>query len=376
MLARLLASVLLLALLTPHTSSRSSSDALNGTSCSEEKRVLITGVSGMIGSHVARELVRRRHQDCFKVFGLVRLRADLSALSGILHSLTLVFGDITDSVRMVDVFTHANPDLVFHFAAQAINGVSFSMAQLTLQTNVMGTLNVLEASKSLAKKPRVLVAGSSTEYGDTAETHSGPIPENVILAPVSPYGISKLVTERLARLYYVSHGVQTVTARLFIHVGVGGTDSLAIHEFCKQIAMAELGIAPPEIRHGNLDTFRDMTDAQDSAGVLIKLAQTGVPGEAYNVGSGTSMKTKALLDIAVAQSQVKNLTLIHEKSRLRVFDEKRLVADIGKLRNLTGWVPNTDMHQTVKNIINYWRGKVRVQYCATSEDGSTPCGSL
>jgi len=282
---------------------------------------------------------------------------------GLLSSVELVLGDITDSVRMVEVFKISSPALVFHFAAQAINGISFQMAHLSLNTNVQGTLNVLEAIQLLDSKPRVLIAGSSTEYGNTAESHGGPIPENVILEPVSPYGISKLATERLADLYWKTYGVKTVTARLFIHVGVGGTESLAIHEFCKRIVLAELGLGQPVVVHGNLESFRDMTDASDSSSTLIDLALTGMPGESYNVGSGTSMKIKELLDIAISYSTLKNITTRFEKSRVRVFDEKMLVANISKLQKLTGWIPKPDMHATVRKILDYWRFKIRALYC-------------
>jgi len=340
-----------------------------------QQRVLITGISGMIGSHVARALLRQR--GCYKVCGIVRPRSDLSPLAGVLNQVELILGDITDSVRMIEIFKQVSPALVFHFAAQAINGISFHMAQLSLNTNIMGTLNVLEAIRHVdSHKPRVLIAGSSTEYGTTAETHDGPVSENVILAPISPYGISKLATERLAHLYFVTYGQQIVTARLFIHVGVGGTDSLAIHEFCKQISMAELGLASNEIVHGNLESYRDMTDAADSANTLIELALKGKPGDAYNVGSGTCIQTKQLLEIAMSFSTLKNLTARSDKSRLRVFDEMRLVANIDKLQKLTGWKPQPNMNHTVKRILDFWRTKVRELYCAETLDGGSPCSAV
>jgi GDP-D-mannose dehydratase len=126
----------------------------------------------MIGSHIARAMIKK---GCYQVFGIVRLRSDLTALAGILNNIELFYGDITDSKRMIEVFKQTKPSLVFHFAAQAINGVSFSMPQLTLDANIQGTLNVLEAVRMLEHKPRVLVAGSSTEYGRTTDTYVGAI---------------------------------------------------------------------------------------------------------------------------------------------------------------------------------------------------------
>lgn len=348
--------------------------ANNNYTCEVFHRVLITGITGMIGSHLARAMLRRN--GCFYIVGIVRLRSDLTALAGILNKIELVYGDITDSKRMSDVFMQVKPSLVFHFAAQAINAVSFSMPQLTLDANIQGTLNVLEAVRSLEKIPRVLVAGSSTEYGRAADTHVGPISENVILDPVSPYGVSKFATEKLAYQYFISHGVKAVTARLFIHVGVGGTDSLAIHQFCKQIVMAELGIGPDTIYHGNLETKRDMTDASDSASALIDLAIKGKPGEAYNVGSGTDMTIQTLLNLAVSHSTNKNLKTAVDVSRLRSFDEKVLVANIDKLRQLTGWTPRPNMELTVLRILDYWRSKVHTLYCYVDFDSeNSPCNT-
>lgn len=202
---------------------------------------------------------------------------------------------------------------------------------------------------------------------------SGPIPEDIVLDPVSPYGISKFATEKIANQYYISHGIPALTARIFIHVGVGGTDSLAINQFCKQVALAELGFSPPVIKHGNLDTARDITDAKDSAVAMIALAEKGEPGEGYNVGSGNSMRISDLLKIAVSMSKVPMTTELDE-TRLRSFDEKVLVANVDKLKKVTGWTPKPDMEGTIGNILAYWRTKVRTLYCKRP-DGTDKCAT-
>lgn len=338
-------------------------------SCSDEKRILITGISGMIGTHVAKAFLKQ-NKPCTKIYGLIRPRTDLSSLAGVVDKIEFVLGDITDSFRMVDVMKEVRPHYVFHFAAQAINGISFNMAQLSFDSNIGGTLNLLEALRiNNLTSSRFLLAGSSTEYGNTANTHHGAIPEDIVLDPVSPYGISKMGCEKLANQYFVSHKIPVITARLFIHVGVGGTDSLAINQFCKQIALAEIGKGPKEIRHGNLKTLRDITNARDSAPILIRLAEEGTPGEAYNVGSGNTISIQSLLDTAIGMSTV-SVKGVEDKSRLRSFDEKKLVANIDKIKKLTGWIPATDMTDTVREILNFWRKKVRALYCP--EPGDCP----
>ena len=322
----------------------------------------------MIGSHLAHVLVAAH---CTDVYGLVRPRSDLAALRGVLRQIKLVQGDIADSVRMRYVLDTIMPHYIYHMAAQAINGISDALPDLTLDVNIRGTLNLLEplreAKKTWGRKveTRMLLAGSSTEYGKSADAFNGSaLPESAPLLPVSPYGVSKVATENLGRQFFFAHGVQVIIARFFIQVGVGGTDSLAIHEFCKQIALAELGLAPAVVRHGNLDGSRDMTDASDSAPVVVALAERGIVGEAYNVGSGRTMTVLDLLHTAISLSKIKVKAQV-DRNRFRAYDEKILLADISKIRTLTGWVPSTNMTTTVKKILNYWRRKVEALYGTT-----------
>jgi len=335
------------------------------------RRVLITGISGMIGSHLARVLVAA---DCTKVFGLVRPRSDLAALHGILRRIELVQGDIADAVNIRRVVDRIQPHFIYHMAAQAINGISHGIPDLTLDVNIRGTLNLLEPVRDSVQTwarergvpCRVLLAGSSTEYGRTADVSNGAaLKEDAVLSPVTPYGVSKLASENLANLYHTAYNVSVLTARFFIQVGVGGTDSLAIHEFCKQIALAEQGLGPAVVLHGNLETSRDMTDASDSAPVVVALAERGRVGEAYNLGSGRTMTVLDLLHTAIRLAKV-NVEARVDPSRFRAYDEKVLLADNAKVRALTGWVPATNMTTSVQRILDYWRRKVATLYGADS----------
>ena len=351
---------------TSHITSSHGSQA-SRRACRHESRtrVLITGVSGMIGSHVARHLVT---DPCVDVHGLIRWRSDLSSLNGILHKIKMVYGDITDSVTMRDVLRSTRPDYIYHFAAQAINSVSYASPELTTQVNVMGTLNLLEAMHALnMTSTRFLLAGSSTEDGKTCDTGPGPVPETAPMEPVSPYGASKVASEMLARQYHNAFGLDVIIARFFIQVGAGGTETLAIHEFCKQIAMIERGLQKPILTHGNIDSLRDMTDARDSAAVVVRLAKDGASGEAYNIGSGNAMSIRDLLETAVGLSDMSaKIELRSDASKFRPYDEKILLADITKIKNLTGWVPKTDMKDTVLSILHYWRLKVQAMYSAAT----------
>jgi GDP-4-dehydro-6-deoxy-D-mannose reductase len=236
----------------------------------------------------------------------------------------------------------------------------------------IGTFNMLEAVRSagLTKTVRFLLAGSSTEYGATADSWDGPIPEHAPLSPVSPYGVSKASAELLVRQYFHTYKMNVITARFFIQVAAGGTDSLAVHEFCRQIAMIERGLQKPIIRHGTLTTKRDMTDMRDSANVVVSLAETGLPGEAYNIGSGIAVAVKDVLDIAISFSKNKGIITKEDVSRMRLYDEKILLSDNSKVRKLTGWVPNPDIKQTVLDILNFWRVNVNRRYPNEQDQGN------
>ncbi len=366
------------------TSLPSVSPNVHATNSKEPKPIaLVTGISGMIGSYVAKALVDTGR---YQVHGLVRFRSKLSNLAGYVNSITLHYGDITDSTRMRSLLREVKPAFIYHMAAQAINGVSYDSPELTMHTNVMGTLNLLEAVKTELSLPvgthsqdtkakhvppcRILIAGSSTEYGQTADEWNGPIPEDAPMKPVSPYGVSKVATEMLAFQYFRSFGIQSIVARFFIQVAAGGTEHLAMQEFARQIAMIERGLQPPVLKHGNLQTKRDMTDIAESAGVVVSLAEKGVPGEAYNIGSGETYKMQDLLDMMLKQSKVKIAAEL-DTSRLRVYDEKELVVDNQKLRKVTGWTPKPNIAHTIKQVLDYWRREVHDRYVAIGTDGDS-----
>jgi GDP-4-dehydro-6-deoxy-D-mannose reductase len=206
-----------------------------------------------IGSYVTRELVDRGYE----VHGILRYRTHYGNLVGLMDTVTWHKGDITDAFFVRRVLDAVKPDFIYHFAAQSLNGISVDTPGLTMDVNVQGTLNFLEALRAQnATNTKFMHAGSSTAYGKTAETWDGPIPEDAPLLPATVYGVSKVASEMLARQYYYSHGIHTVTARFFQQVAPGGPETLAVQDFCKQVAMMEAGLQSPVLRHGALHTLR------------------------------------------------------------------------------------------------------------------------
>lgn len=325
-------------------------------------KIFITGISGMIGSHVAKYILSLPDEK-YEVYGLVRYRSDLSNLSGFISRINLIYGDITDITRMCDILKDIQPSQIYHFAAQSINNISNGSPTLTLNVNINGTLNLLEAIRNagIIKSVRILVAGSSTEYGKTADTYEGPIHEDLPLLPVSPYGVSKVACEMLARQYHFTYGLDIVVARYFIQIASGGTENLAVHNFCKQIAMIEKMILSPVLFHGNIDTLRDMTDMRDSSKVTVELMRCGKSGEAYNIGSNRAYSIRDILNIAVDYS-TSSIELQYDESRVRMYDEKILLADISKVKQVTEWEPSPDISRTIHDILDYWRRRIANDY--------------
>ncbi|CAD7970946.1 unnamed protein product [Amoebophrya sp. A120] len=372
------------------------------------EQILITGGTGMIGSQLVKHAVDNCEFGSAKnVIVLARWRSNLRNLKGYVHRIQLEYGDVTDSFFVTNLLKKLKPDYVFHFAAQAINGVSFGSASLSLNVNIIGTLNVLEAvrvlqnSGDVSKEMRILVAGSSAEYGAAAIDWEGtPIPETAHLKPFTPYGVSKVAQENLAMMYATTYNLKTIVARIFIQMAEGGTDQLSLQNFAKQIAELEsqaereredlehackikktnsnqtcsaTSIHPEAtgrsssssnsnytLYHGDLSTSRDVTDVADSAPVFLKLCRIGKPGEAYNVGSGIGYTIKDMLQLLTKEAKIP-INLEFDRSRLRSADEKTLLADNSKLRKLTGWVPNPNITVTANNILQHWREEVAMR---------------
>ena len=239
-------------------------------------KVLITGITGMIGSHFA-HACRAKGWDTVGV-----ARNSASSRLAAIRDPSVLGCDILDYHQIEDVFSSTSPDLVIHMAAQAFNGASWQAEDITHLTNYLGTVNVLRCCKKIVPKARVLLACSSAEYGNIRPEEC-PLKEERLLQPFSPYGVSKVGVECLGFQYHANYGMAVYLPRLFIHVGTGHPPATAIQNFARQLALIAKGKAEPVMKVGVLTTARDFIDVRDGVEGMMLLLEAGQPGRPVNI---------------------------------------------------------------------------------------------
>lgn len=315
-------------------------------------KALITGVGGFVGSHLASYLVEKAGLD---VWGLDLVEGRAAALR---PRITLHVGNVLmDLAALKDLFAAAQPDLVFHLAAQAFVPSSWKDPWATLENNIRGQLNVLLAAIAMEKPPRILVVGSADEYGIVLPEEL-PISETNPLRPNSPYAVSKVAQDMLGYQYYASHKLPVVRVRPFNHIGPGQSAAFVTADFAKQIAEVEAGLREPVMRVGNLGARRDFSDVRDIIhGYYLALSE-GEPGEVYNLGAERSYSIRQVLDGLLALSETR-VAVEQDPKRLRPSDVPEILADCTRFRSRTGWRAEIPLERSLEDILNYWRSRIR-----------------
>jgi GDP-4-dehydro-6-deoxy-D-mannose reductase len=346
-------------------------------------RVLITGVTGMAGSHLAEYALSLPD---VQVFGTYRWRSrmdnleDLTA-AGRVHriasggnvqssddlarhvdrearsgSLNLLLGDLSDPSSMRRVIAGVRPDRIFHLAAQSFVPASWDAPAQTFDLNVIGQIHLFEAIRDSGLDPLVQVAGSSEEYGLVLPDEV-PMKETNPLRPLSPYAVSKVAQELLAWQYHRSYGLRAVVTRGFNHTGPRRGENFVTSTFALQIAQIEKGLKPPVIDVGDLESKRDWTDVRDMVRGYWLALERGTPGDVYNLGSGQSRTVGDMLELLLTFSSRKVEVRV-DPSRLRPSDVKILWADCTKFVAQTGWTPEIPFSKTMADLLDYWRRRV------------------
>jgi len=329
---------------------------------SRRPRAFVTGFTGMVGSHLADWLLANSDWD---VHGFLRWNEDLANVDHLLPRVNdrdrvhLVYGDLNDHPSLERAVAKVQPDYVFHLAAQSYPQTSFTAPIETLQTNILGTAALLEAIRHGGGKPVVHVCASSEVFGRVPAKFL-PIDEDVPFHPASPYAISKVGTDLVGRFYAEAYGMCVMTTRMFTHTGPRRGDVFAESTFAKQIALIEEGRIPPVLRTGNLESMRTWSDVRDAVRAYhLLVTKDPTPGAYYNIGGSFSCTVGDMLKHLLSLSTRDGIEVVTDPERLRPIDADLQVPDTTKFRRHTGWEPVIPFEQTMQDLLDHWRDRVR-----------------
>lgn len=314
------------------------------------KKVLITGISGFAGSHLAEKLCSGA-----EVWG-IHNTDDVGNLSGFTDRLNLLRFDLLDGERVAEAVSEIRPDVVYHLAAQSVPAWSVKDPATTLNINIFATLNVLEAVRKAAPESVVVNVGSSEEYGEVADDLM-PIAEATELLPTNPYAVSKVTQDLLGYQYWKRYGLKVVRCRPFNHFGPRQSDVFVASSFARQVAEIEAGVTAGNVmRVGNLESARDFLDVSDVVSAYEVLAAEGEPGTVYNICSGEATSIRRLLDTLVALSEAE-IEVTIDPERYRAGDTRAVYGDPARLLSL-GWKPTRSVDEGLAALLDYWRERV------------------
>lgn len=328
------------------------------------QRALITGITGMVGSHLADFLLENTDWD---IYGMCRWRSPLDNVEHLLDRanrkdrLYFINGDLCDTISLQNAVDESRPDFVFHLAAQSYPTTSFTSPIQTLDTNILGTERVLESLRRCKGIDPVIHVCSSSEVFGRVPREKLPINEECSFHPASPYAISKIGTDMVGQFHAEAYGQKVLVTRMFTHTGPRRGDIFAESTFAKQIAMIEKELIPPVVRTGNLNSLRTWSDVRDAVRAYYMLVTVNpVPGEYYNIGGTFSCTVGEMLDYLISVSTHKDrIKRETEKSRLRPLDADLQVPDTTKFKEHTGWEPKIPFEKTMQDLLNYWRERVK-----------------
>jgi len=335
--------------------------------------ILITGSNGFLGSHLIDFLIDKD----FYIYGLDRpsssFRNLIHYMDGIefypknkkqkflgkrikieskRENLIFLECDVKNRVLLEKIIEEIKPKLLFHFGAQPYIIPSWEDPVDTIETNVIGTINIFEPIKKYNLKTRVILACSAAEFGTTTNI-SRPLKESDPLMAIHPYGISKIAAELLSRQYYINFEIETINLRFFNLTGIRRTND-STSDFIRKITQIELGLKEPVIEVGNLNPYRDILDVVDAIRAIWLTATKGTPGETYHICTNQKVQIRELLDIALSFSQKKIKVVKNIPHKLRKTDEDVIIGDNTKIKSELGWKPSKSVKATLKEMFDYW----------------------
>ena len=313
----------------------------------ERGPIVVTGANGFVGRHLMHALRARGETR------LIAWHRQPSAASPTSSATPVRAVDVLDRDAVRRAIAEDRPAQLFHLAGAPHVGDSWRNSLPTLQVNVLGTHHLLEAVRLEHPACRVLVVTSAMIYKPGPDA----LDEDAPLVPSNPYGLSKLAQDQLAQLTAAQDGLDVVVARPFNHVGPGQDPSFAIASFCRQIAMIEAGLMPPDMRVGNLDARRDLTDVRDVVAAYLRIMDDARRGAAFNVCSGRAYRIGDLLDTLRGLASV-SITTSTDPDRMRPSDIPVLLGSATRLQQTLGWTPLIPIEVTLADTLAWWRAEV------------------
>lgn len=300
---------------------------------------LITGINGFVGKHLSAHLLELG----WRVYGFDQRAAGDES--------NVFIGDLADSSVCQSVLSECKPDVVFHLAG----AIKSARPEMLYHANLLGTVTLFESLRETGQRPAVIVASSSAVYG--SGFGGRPITEKFKPRPVTHYGVSKLTQETAALRYFDVFQLPVLIVRMFNLIGPGQSPDLACSAFARQIALAEAN-GEHEIVTGDLSAYRDFVDVRDAVRAFVLLAERGRAGQVYNVCSGSEVLMRKCLEAMLSMSQ-RQLSARTDAARIQENDISRQVGDAGKLRRMTGWQPQISLRQSLSDLLDDWRQKVK-----------------
>ncbi len=314
------------------------------------KKVLITGASGFVGTHLAQHLLSIGGAEIHGTY----LTDESMQRSLVKDQITFHKVNLQDKNQTDQLIKDVMPDEVYHLAANALVTVSFSDPLGTFHNNVDPQVNLFESLRANnLLQTKILITCSSEEYG-FIDPKDLPMNENTSLRPANPYAVSKVAQDFFGLQYFIAYKMPIIRVRSFTHVGPGQAPGFVVADFAKQIAEIENGKKEPLIKVGNMETKRDFTDVRDMVRLYYLLMEKGVAGDVYNAGSGVSHVISSVMDQLIHLSNT-SITLEKDPSKFRPADVPEIRADISKTQEITGWKPEIPFEKTLKDTLDYWR---------------------
>ncbi|MDE5803261.1 MAG: GDP-mannose 4,6-dehydratase [Lachnospiraceae bacterium] len=316
------------------------------------KKVLITGITGFAGSHLMDYLLE--YTD-YEVYGIKRVNSSLRNIHHALDKITLLDADLLDETSLIRVLREIQPNQIYHLGALSWVTPSWDMPAVYMQTNAVGTINLLEAMRVTGCQARVLTSATPEEFGDVPKELL-PITEETRIKPINPYAASKVAQDMVCITYHASYGMDIVRTRAFNHEGARRDKHGAIASFAYQIARIEHGLQEPVIKVGNLSATRNFTDVRDTVRAYYLAMEKGISGELYLIGTDQIYTMEQVLQMLIAaSSKADEIKVEVDPARVRPTELMTFIGDYSKFKSMSGWEIQYPLQETLESVLAYWR---------------------